>query len=175
MDKTDFRFDKEKLDNIKKFIESSPYVKIGVLASHAPRTPKKGEKSSIDAVVLAAVHEFGSTKRHIPPRSFLQKTMDKNENDFKQDMYVMRDEHLETIAEGNGVKLMHDIGKKWVGYVHDTFEEEGPGWQALSQRRIAERKKVGGRAKGNKEPERYPILQDTRQMLRSISYEVVTE
>lgn len=161
-----FKFDKAKLDNLKKFIDENHYVKIGVLAKSEKRN------DGFDAVKLAAVHEFGSTKRHIPERSFLRKTMANYREKFGGDTGRAKDHIMALVSSGHGDIFLNEVGAKWVGFVHNTFDAEGPGWEPLSQRRIDERSKTG-RARGNTDPEKWMILQDTGAMLRSITHEVV--
>lgn len=179
MSKTVFKYDKTSLDNLKKFVEANHYVKIGVLSISPKRPPDKNSGKSIDAVVLAAVHEFGSPwqdrkgmRRTIPERSFLRKTQAARKKDFNDFFDLGKDKIMRQIMIGNGNVFLNKVGAKWVGYVHETFAAQGPGWEKLSARRIAERS-VTGRAKGNKKPEKFSILWDTGAMLRSIIHEVV--
>jgi hypothetical protein len=172
MSKTVFKYDKASLDNLKKFVEANHYVKIGVLSISPKRPPDKKTGKSIDAVVLAAVHEFGSPSRKIPERSFLRKTQAARKKDFNDFFDLGKDKIMRQIMIGNGDVFLNKVGAKWVGYVHETFAAQGPGWTKLSARRIAERS-VTGRAKGNKDPEKHSILWDTGAMLRSIIHEVV--
>lgn len=172
MSKTVFKYDKTSLDNLKKFVEANHYVKIGVLSISPKRPPDKNSGKSIDAVVLAAVHEFGSPSRKIPERSFLRKTQAARKKDFNDFFDLGKDKIMRQIMIGNGDVFLNKVGAKWVGYVHETFEAQGPGWRKLSARRTAERS-VTGSAKGNKDPEKHSILWDTGAMLRSIIHEVV--
>jgi hypothetical protein len=172
MSKTVFKYDKTALDNLQKFIEANHYVKIGVLSISPKRPPDKKTGKSIDAVVLAAVHEFGSPSREIPERSFLRKTYANYQDKFKSDMAKAKDRNQNMIASGRGDVFLFEVGEKWVNWVKDTFIAQGPGWAPLSQRRIAERS-VTGRAKGNKDPEKHSILWDTGEMMRSIHHEEV--
>lgn len=172
MSKTVFKYDKTSLDNLQKFIEANHYVKIGVLATSPKRPPDKNSGKSIDAVVLAAVHEFGSPSRKIPERSFLRKTQAMKKKEFNDFFEMGKDKIMTQIMAGNGDVFLNKVGAKWVGYVHETFAAQGPGWEKLSKRREAERSKTG-RAKGNQAKEKFSILWDTGAMLRSIVHEVV--
>lgn len=167
MVKTALKFDRKQLDNIKKFIDENKTVKIGVLAS-----TKERDDTEFGAIALAAVHEFGSPSRGIPERSFLRKTMANRKEEFKSAVEASKDIQLQKIASGNGDVFLNEVGMKWVGYVLDTFTAQGPGWDKLSDRRIAERSKTG-RAKNNKAKEKFSILWETGQLVRSINYEVV--
>lgn len=167
MVKTSLKFDRKQLDNIQKFIDENKTVKIGVLATTKERTD-----TEFGAIALAAVHEFGSPSRGIPERSFLRKTMANRKEEFKAAFEAAKDLNLQKIASGNGDVFLNEVGAKWVGYVQETFAAQGPGWKPLSQRRIIERSKTG-RAKNNEAKEKFSILWDTGQLLRSIHYEVV--
>lgn len=167
MVKSTLKFDKKQLDNIQKFIDANHSVKIGVLATTEERTD-----TEFGAIALAAVHEFGSPSRGIPERSFLRKTMANRKDDFKAAFEATKDIQLQKIASGHGDVFLNEVGMKWVGYVQETFTAQGPGWQPLSKRRIAQRSRTG-RAKGNTAKEKFLILWDTGQLLRSINYEVV--
>lgn len=172
MSKTAFKYDKASLDNLKKFIEENHYVKIGVLSISSKRPPDKNSGKSIDAVVLAAVHEFGSPSRKIPERSFLRKTMAMRKKDFNDFFDMGKDKIMMQIMAGNGDIFLNKVGAKWVGYVQETFAAQGPGWAPLSRKRIAERS-ITGRAKENTAKEMHSILWDTGAMLRSITHEAV--
>jgi hypothetical protein len=165
--KSAIKFDRKQIDNIQKFIDANHSVKIGVLASAEQRKEK-----GIGALALAMVHEFGSEVQNIPERSFLRKTFINRKDDFKKDYEAAKNIILEKIANGEGDVVLNEIGMKWVGYVQQTFVAQGPGWDALSPRRIAQRSKTG-RAKNNSNKEKFSILWDTGQLLRSINYEVV--
>ncbi len=173
-----FSFDKTRLTNVMDFVGSDRYVKVGVLAMSPARRNEESKKwntkkkKPIDAVALAAVHEFGSPSRKIPKRSFLQKTQFNFKDQWRSDFAAHKAEAMQQIADGQIELFLHDVGKKWVNWVHDTFDAEGPGWDQLSKRRKKERQ-ITGHAAGNKDPENWPILQDTTQMKRSIIYEVV--
>lgn len=166
------------MQNLKDFVEANHYIKVGILAASPERRNEmskkwnKKNKNVIDAVAIAMVHEFGSQSRNIPKRSFLQKTLFNYKSKWKEDISNYRAMAMEQIANGNATIFLNQSGAKWVRWVHSTFQMEGPGWAPLSKKRIMQRSKTG-RAKGNEDPERWPILQDTGQMLGSITHEVV--
>lgn len=163
-----FHFDKEKLEKTKRFVLKNAKVKVGVLGS----SEKGSYSTGISAVVLTAVHEFGSKRRGIPERSFLRKTYVNNMERFRADFLRQSDMLSQRILSGQGMAVMNEIGAKWVAWVIETFEKEGPGWAPLSPARIAQRSQTG-RAAGNAAPQKFPILRDTGAMARSITYEVV--
>jgi hypothetical protein len=179
MSKTEFKYDKTSLDNLKKFVEANHYVKIGVLAISPKRPPDEDSGKSVDAIALAMVHEFGSPwqnrkgmRRTIPERSFLRKTYANYQEKYKEDLSRAREHNLKRISEGQGDIFLNEIGYKWRGWVRETFTAQGPGWKPLSKIRIAQRS-VTGRAKGNTAKKKFSILWDTGEMLRSIIHEVV--
>ena len=164
--KIHFKYDKQLLYNTQKFIKDKSKVKIGILGSSV-----KGNYEGIDAVELAAVHEFGSISRNIPERSFLRKTYINYIEQFKSEFIAHKEYIQKQIISGNAEKVLNQIGAKWVGWVIETFENEGPNWKPLSDARIAQRSRTK-RAKGNVAPEHFPILRDTGALVRSITYEV---
>jgi len=120
----------------------------------------KKKAAPIDAVALAAVHEFGSVKRSIPSRSFLRSTMANSQDRFKLEVETNKEKMFETICSGQWQKFMNQIGGTWVRYVHDTFENHGGGSWAAVKEPYASRKVTD------------KILQETGAMLRSITHEV---
>lgn len=170
MPSVDFKFDKAKLQTIAEFLSVDHSVKVGVLGSS-----EKGNYPGIDAVELASVHEFGSQKRNIPSRSFLRKTMVNNENKFKSDLSRSKNLIFQKIANGQGDVFLNEAGAKWVGWVQETFYQEGPGWPPHSKRyaRFLEINDSES-AKGNKTEPWWPLLRRTGALLRSITHEVVS-
>jgi hypothetical protein len=53
--------------------QRGPYVTVGIQGTEASQTREFGQTN----VAIAAVHEFGSRDGHIPQRSFLRSTMDR--------------------------------------------------------------------------------------------------
>ena len=153
----EFKFDAEKLETLASFINSNPRVKIGVLGSSERRPSDKKKGAPIDAVGLAAVHEFGSVKRNIPSRSFLRATMSNSSDKFKAALESGKSLIFEKICSGRGDVFLNEVGAKWVGYVHDTFDNNQ--WPDVKEpyksRKITDR-----------------ILIETGAMLRSITHEV---
>lgn len=150
-----FKLDSKTLDKLGEFVEKEMYVKIGVLNNSQ-------RQDGFGAVELAMVHEFGSIERNIPKRSFLLKTMHNKKSEFEREIRNSFSKLKETITSGSPELLLDKIGARWVAYVHETFEAEGPGWKKLSQKTI-------DRKKSDK------ILVDTGAMERSITHEVVSK
>lgn len=155
MAKIDFHLDSATLDKLAKFVDKEMYVKIGVLNNEK-------REGGIGAVELAAIHEFGSVSRNIPKRSFMLKTMTNKKDEFEAEIKKNLKRLKEVIINQGPEALLNKIGAKWVGYVLDTFEAEGPGWQLLKPATVAR--------KGSDQ-----ILVDTGAMKRSITHEVVSE
>lgn len=157
-----FNIDKKSIENIKKFLNGEAQVKIGVLNNEQ-------RPDGFGAVELAMVHEFGSQSRGIPRRSFLFTTMKNYEAQFVKEMEANKQKIEKSISEGNMTEFLGKVGAKWVGYVIETFDKQGPGWAVLSERTLAARRsrKSGNKAIGTN------ALIDTGAMLRSISYEVI--
>ena len=153
----------------KDFVGKNKKIKIGVLSTSPSRD------DGVDAVYLASIHEFGAPNANIPERSFLRKTMINYKDKIRTDIKSARTYLKQMILSNNPDWLWNQLGMKIVGLVHETFDQEGPGWQGLADSTIKARKRKGKRAAGNNDSEIYKILQDTSQMKRSISYEVVDE
>jgi hypothetical protein len=159
-----FNYDKKGLDNLKKHLNGESYVKVGVLNDSK-------RDNGFGAVELAMVHEFGSSSRGIPERSFMRKTAINNEENFKKIMEEKKKSIEKQLLNGKIDKILGKIGALWVGWIIDTFNAQGPGWPKLSPATIAarkRRKKKGGPVGTN-------ALIDTGAMMRSITYEVITK
>jgi hypothetical protein len=126
--------------------------------SHKPIGNTK--KRPIDAVALAAVHEFGSVKRGIPARSFLRQTMINKKKDFQAEIAKNITAMVNRISKGDGIGFLNRVGAIWVRYVHDTFEEMQSSWAQENPRYWAK--------KHTKKK-----LIETGAMLRSITHQVV--
>jgi hypothetical protein len=63
------------------------YVKVGVLEG----TQRKARKQSrrIMMAMIAAVHEYGSPKRHIPERSYIRSWVDQNKGDIHRILHKL--------------------------------------------------------------------------------------
>jgi hypothetical protein len=158
-----FNIDKNAMANIKKYLNGEVMVKIGVLNNSA-------REGGFGAVELAMVQEFGSQSKGIPARSFLRKTMKNRESEFVKEMDSNRKSIEKGISEGKLSEFLGKVGAKWVAYVIDTFEAQGPGWKPLSLATLAARR---ARKKGKNKAIGTKALIDTGAMLRSITYEVI--
>lgn len=175
--KKEFKINRESIDNIAAFMAKNFKVKIGVLAG-------ANHEGNIGAVELASIHEFGSQKRGIPQRSFLRQTMASRKEEFTSFIDANKKKITEEIASGNGSTIMEKIGAQWVNYVMDTFEAQGPNWAPLADSTIRSRKnyrvaqkknkKLSGDELMQKARQGTKILQDTGEMKKSISFEVVS-
>lgn len=170
-----FKVDHKAIDNVESFLKANYKVKIGVLGG-------ANHEGGIGAVELAAIHEFGSQKRHIPQRSFLRQTMVNRKDEFAASIQSNIQKIMESIARGDGLSFVMKIGAQWVRYVMETFAAQGPNWAPLSERTIRRRrnfkvaKKKNPELKGDalmqKARQGTKILQDTGEMKKSISFEV---
>lgn len=172
-----FSFDKQALQNIGRFFEQNNQVRIGVLSKEWKVNPNKKHERKIGPVELAAVHEFGSTKRRIPQRSFLRKTMVNRRKDYVKEIEGNRDSIMKMIARGDYIKFLSRVGAVWRAYVLDTFDLQGPGWQALATSTMARRKAKWGHEERNgklvkvkKKSSR--ILWVTGALARSVGWEI---
>lgn len=170
----EYKYNETELKNIVKFLSKNHTIKIGVLGKS-----KKGTYEGIGAVELAAQHEFGAyshqINNYIPRRSFLELTKEKKMESYNLWLISRKKTIYKKIADGNGEAFLNLIGKKWVAWVKETFIDEGPGWQELSEITIQKRREKSGRAPGNETAERFPILRDTGALMRSITHEVISD
>jgi phage gpG-like protein len=174
--KKTFKYDQAAIDNIVDFLKQNKKVKIGVLAG-------ANHSGGIGAVELAAIHEFGSEKRSIPQRSFLRNTMMNRKDDFITFIEQSKEKIMERIATGGGFVVLYKIGTQWVRYVMETFDAQGPNWAPLAESTLMRRRNFKLVAEKNpratlatlikKARKGTKILQDTGEMKKSISFEVV--
>lgn len=152
MSKIELKLNTDILDSLREFATKDAIVKVGVLNDAA-------RENGFGAAQLAAVHEFGSASRNIPKRSFLLKTMTNYKKEFEAEIKANFKKISESLVKNGPAQFLEKVGAKWVGYVQETFDREGPGWKKLKPATIA--------AKGSDK-----ILQDTGAMKRSITHEV---
>ena len=174
--KKEFKINQDAIKNIEDFMAKGYFVKVGILAG-------ANHEGEIGAVELAAIHEFGSQKRKIPERSFLRQTMANRKEDFSSFIESNKKKIMDEIAAGNGSVIMEKIGVQWVRYVMETFDSQGPNWAPLADSTIRNRKnysiaqkknpKLSGDALMKKARQGTKILQDTGEMKKSITFEVV--
>lgn len=153
--KTDFKLDEQKLKNIENFLAKNHLVNVGVLANEI-------RPEGFGSVELAMVHEFGSQIRKIPKRSFFIMTMTNRMKDYEKEITANLPTIMRRIADGQGEQFLQKVGAMWVRYVMETFDAEGPGWDSLSPKTIANRRLGSDK-----------ILQDTGEMKKSITFKVV--
>lgn len=170
---TKFNYDKQKLENIANFFGQKHSVKIGILSKEWKENPDKKWERKIGPVELGAVHEFGSTKRNIPSRSFLRLTMNNRKDDFKAEIEANKQAMVDSIAAGNGMNFLEEVGITWRAYVLDTFDRQGPGWEGLKKRTKAMRRKVYN-PETKQEEASHKILWVTGALATSVSYEVIS-
>ena len=180
-----FKYDKEKMENIRRFFDSKPEVKIGVLSNEWKKHPARDWKNGkwrpwnrkIGPAGLAAVHEFGcETKFYgksvtIPARSFLRLTMQNKAEDFKNYIASNSMKNMDLISIGSGKEFMGKIGAVWVRYVMQTFKSQGPGWGPLSEATLGLRRQVKDKITGETRPSSV-ILRVTGALARSITWKV---
>ncbi len=102
--------DHRKLDSIVSEIRSfkNSYVKVGVLEGTQEKikyTDKKGRKrtkGSIMMAMIAAVHEYGSSKRGIPERSFIRSWVDGSKAEINKTLLLL----LRAVEDGKLTSYM---------------------------------------------------------------------
>lgn len=151
--------DVTKLKKLQEELKSGAYVKIGILGGMAEK--KEGEKG-FSMAELGSWHEFGAGR--LPERSFLRKTTNNFDRNFSQWLEANKTKITEQLVSKGLYFVLNKMGAWWVARVHDTFDQQGPGWQQLSPD-----------YKAWKET-RYPdskILMMTGALRQSITHEVV--
>jgi len=128
------------------------FTKVGFPSEASPKGNGPA-KSMLEQVQIAAVHEFGAPKRHVPERSFLRTTHDEN----REKINKLSDVELDRIFKGESTpeKSLSRIGEFLTAKMKNKIRNRiSP---ALSPVTIA--------AKGSDVP-----LIDTAQMIQSITH-----
>ena len=169
---TDVVFNLKNLDRFTKQMKSEldkHYAKIGVLSEGNQR-----DEDNFTNADLAAVHEFGSIKRKIPARSFLGLTEQIKGKEMSEFIDSQADNIFKRVMEGKSKIVIGKLAAKWMEYIHECFETEGFGtWVPMSDATYWKRFENASEKvqdSGNFEPK---LLQDTGQLERSITYEVI--
>ena len=128
------------------------FTKVGFPAEASPKGNGPA-KSMLEQVQIAAVHEFGAPKRHVPERSFLRATHDEN----REKLNKISDLELDRIFKGESTveQSLSRIGEWLTSKMKNRIRNRiSP---ALSSATI--------KAKGSDVP-----LIDTAQMIQSITH-----
>lgn len=128
------------------------FVVVGVTGDQGDR------REGVDQVLVASVHEFGSTDGTIPQRSFIRSTIDQRRNDIAdvQQKALRRVADGKLTAEGAG-----GIAGAWVeSAIKKKITDGDPGWKKLEASTIVR--------KGSSKP-----LIDTGQLRASITHKVI--
>lgn len=185
-DKVEVKFKSDALKKILKNFKHPGYVRVGILQSSgkiarsdqdnkSDEKPKGKKKTgllsvlqkffssvgTIDNASLGAVHEFGSKKRNIPPRSFLRMPL---EDDFDAELEKSAaDKDFCELMVKDPNAFLNRLGQKALKVVQNAFNNGGSSqtkWTALKPK-YAKTKNVN------------MILVETSQLRDSVSYEVV--
>ena len=145
-----------------KNINETVYAEVGVLGR---KTSKKKDDKSVSVVDYAIAHEFGVVEHNLPRRSFIK---DPLEAHLKEGINEVKGSIGKMLERGRVDKAVDIMGMKAVEIIKKAFETENDGkWAPLSPVTVAAMKP--SRKKG------YKILQDTTDLLTSISSKVVKE
>jgi hypothetical protein len=149
------RVDMRKLNNVIKALTATNnlVIRVGILSNKNARDDGKESNASI-----GVVHEFGSFKRKIPPRSFIRMPLQKRAGGL-----VRRAQEIiaENLVAGNPMPILKLIGVEAEGAIGDAFKSGGFGaWKAIKPATAA--------AKGSTK-----ILIESSQLQRSITSKVV--
>jgi phage gpG-like protein len=146
-------FGLKQLEGIEKAIKEKIYTKVGILGNK-PRNDEESEEVITNAEI-GIIHEFGSIKRNIPPRSFLRMPVQTKAKQIKKQLLKNKKKYEKSIASGDISKLFEDLGIAAEVVIQEAFETGGFGkWQELKHREGT-------------------ILVDTSQLRGSITSKVV--
>ena len=153
------------------------YVKVGILGvgrAGRPAHPTRKE-AGIDNPNLGAVHEFGSMKRHIPPRSFLRMPL---MTKLPDKMRAIGKAVWQSIIDQKGIRTaLADLGAEGENTVQEAFNTGGFGQWAPWSEKYGRRRELEMRAKRRKKrligPMQLAILVRTGQLAKAITSHVV--
>lgn len=139
-------------ENLEKGLKQKMAIKVGILGDSS-----RGDGETNASI--GAIHEYGSLSKGVPSRSFLRMPLETKASQLTS--IIASSLFSEAIKSGNTDRAMNLLGAEAKGIVVDAFGTRGYGkWKPLSQETI--------RKKGSSAP-----LIDTRQLAKSITYEVV--
>jgi hypothetical protein len=101
--------------------------------------------------------------------------MQNRKSDFIAEISQNRAKMLDAIANGDSQIFLEKVGSTWKGYVKETFDMQGPGWEGLKKRTMAARKAkwTGKIINGKKEMKKsHKILWVSGALARSVDYMV---
>lgn len=145
-------------DKLRKRLPDGSIVKVGVLAGSG-----NASSGSISMLELAAIHEFGSPKNHIPQRSFIRATFERAE--VAKTLQLMGSRFAKAIVNDKmtGRDALDKMGAWAAAQIKKTIKNRqttGPDSQANKPETIAR--------KGSSTP-----LVDTGRLVNAISWMVV--
>ena len=133
-------------------------TKLGVLSDNNTRTEEGDEATNAD---LGLVHEFGSFKKNIPPRSWLRMPIERKAEDISNFILKSKKEITEAMVEGDSELFYEKLGIAGEAVVQEAFGSAGFGqWKANSASTI--------KSKGSSSP-----LIDTGELRGSVMSKVV--
>lgn len=144
-------------------------VRVGVPSADFKGIKKNHEDSKITMVELAFIHEFGSSKRNIPERSFLRLGLDRGREQIIEAQKQSADEWLLGYGKISLKQVMSKIGLEAQNQVRKIFISSN-GWpndpNSAQYKKKLKKGKKGGTPKA---------LIDTGQLMQSITFEVTNE
>ena len=154
-------FKTKNLDQLLKALKRSPPVaRIGVLGSHATRTPAEGEnpKQMLNNAEIGAIHEYGSPVEGLPQRSFLRVPITTHLGKAMEASEALSPAVLaEVVKSGTILPWTEKVAIMATDIVGEAFATGGFGeWKQSNM----DRKKV------------HMTLIESQQLRNSISYEV---
>ena len=116
--KSEMRVDIEKLKRLAESLKVKPHVDVGVFASKAAR------RETDTNAYLAMVHEFGSPKHGLPPRSMLRVPIAEH---AQQIMASVKGQAEQLVKEKGAKSLWDRVGKAAEKVVIGAFDTGGYG------------------------------------------------
>lgn len=126
------------LEKLSDTLSNKLETKLGVLSDKNTRTTEGGEATNAD---LGLVHEFGSFKKNIPPRSWLRMPIERKAEDISNFILKSKKEITEAMAEGDSEMLYKKLGTAGEAVIQEAFGSAGFGqWKANSPSTIRAKK-----------------------------------
>jgi phage gpG-like protein len=132
-----FEEKRQKLDDLLEdhlFLKNHEAV-IGIMGNKASEI-HKGDENPIQVVLVASVHEFGSTT--VPERSFLRSAMDSNKTSIAK---YLENAYISILNGKDAKKSLGKLGEIALSYVYQQFDRGGdPKWPDLKESTVEQRK-----------------------------------
>jgi phage gpG-like protein len=152
------KFDTKQFDKLVSELSKKHYVDVGITGKSSG---KIHEGDNIPIASIGAVHEFGSTKRNIPERSFIRVPLQTHAKEIEA---KVRTGAEAKIAVGDIKGVFEDIGLTAQTVIQSAFDTSGDGaWPPLQPKTINRRRNDSD----------LPLL-DTGELRKAVTHKVGT-